>query len=585
MIRLEQITITNFCRFLGEHIIDLQPGITFIVSKNYDDPDTFESNAVGKTSILHAISYALFGSAPNGMTGNDLISHQCGPKDQLKVILDFSEGVTVSRYYWPHRKRSVVYFTPTSGEIIEGDVSYVNQKIQEFFKVTPALFTSALFLSRQDSTSTQFLSAKPADRSRILSDLVDDRVWQKAAEFLSVDAKEAETEFQASGTKLTVYQRNLQALEGNLAQITATLATASRVEEEKREALQARIKALREAVAKETAIELDRPTTDMASLEKLRTEVAKRLEHCNDKLRELPSISPPLGMGVTCPTCQSVVAAETVEKVTVQRARVAEARAQVKQEAKRFQNELEGLQERQQSLREWKTRVDLAADRRARFKTELAHLESEAAETKSTSLIALAQQEAHLRQQAKVQAQEIEELKAAAVGIGEKAQKLRRLALGFKSEMRNLLFDRIRGELENYTQNYLHNLAGQGLRVEYPSGEGVREKFDIMVYNDGHAQCLEAFSGGENWRAVLAILFALRDVLTLKSGCNLPLLLVDDPVGPVDGLGLTNFFSALQGLVDSKSASTILVTVPDETVATTGNIIRLERKGGLARVV
>ena len=83
----------------------------------------------------------------------------------------------------------------------------------------------------------------------------------------------------------------------------------------------------------------------------------------------------------------------------------------------------------------------------------------------------------------------------------------------------------------------------------------------------------------------LAILLALRDVLVLKSGCTLPLLLVDDPVGPVDGIGLTNFLLALQGLIDTQNAGTMLITVPDASVATTGSVIHLERSGGLTRIV
>lgn len=582
--RLEALSISNFCRLYGDHHLDLQPGITFITSTNLDEPEQWESNAVGKTSLLHAISYALFGSTPNGLVGHELISHQCGPRDVMRCILDFSEGITVQRYYYAHRKRSVVTFThPTMG-VIEGDTGYVNSKIQEFFKVTPTLFNSSLFLSQRDSTSTQFLSAKPAERSRILSDLVDDRVWQKAAEFLAADAKECGQEFSAAGTKLAVHQRNLQSLESNLTRLTETLATAARVEDEKRASVQSRLKSLRDAIAKETAVEMDQPKADIAELEKQRVVTAKRIDTLQNSLKELPSIGPPLSMGVTCPTCQSTVAAETVERVICRRAEIQGQRDTIKKELTDLQKELTALQERQQRVRDWKSRTELAADRRARYKTEMAHLEEELT-APAVSLIALAQQETALKAEREQRRTEIQSLQKSAVELGERSQRLQKLATGFKSEMRNLLFDRIRTELENYTQTYLYNLAGKGLRVEYPSGEGVREKFDIVVYNGEQAQVLEAYSGGEYWRVTLAILLALRDVLVLKSGCTLPLLLVDDPVGPVDGIGLTNFLLALQGLIDTQNAGTMLITVPDASVATTGSVIHLERSGGLTRIV
>jgi DNA repair exonuclease SbcCD ATPase subunit len=122
--------------------------------------------------------------------------------------------------------------------------------------------------------------------------------------------------------------------------------------------------------------------------------------------------------------------------------------------------------------------------------------------------------------------------------------------------------------------------------VDYPSGgDTAREKFEILVYAEEKLQKLEQYSGGEGWRVSLAILFALRDVLVLKSDCSLPLLLIDDPVGPVDPIGLTNLFSTLQGLVDNGSAPTILVTLPSESDATTGNLIRLQRKNGMTEVL
>jgi len=52
----------------------------------------------------------------------------------------------------------------------------------------------------------------------------------------------------------------------------------------------------------------------------------------------------------------------------------------------------------------------------------------------------------------------------------------------------------------------------------------------------------------------------------------------------VDPVGLTNLFSTLQGFVDSRSAETILVTVPDSSLATTGNVVKIIREGGISRL-
>lgn len=579
---IKRVEIMNFCRFYGKHEVSLKPGITFVTSKNLDEPDQWESNGVGKTALIHAISYALFGSTPNGLQGKELISHVCGAKDFMRIEVEIGDCV-LTRSYYPSRQRSEVTLQHPSGKF-EGDVSVVNRNIQDYFSVTPQLFNSALFLSQRDSTSTQFLAAKPAQRSKILSDLVDDRVWQKAGEYLSVDAKESEAEVTSLSARIQVQQRNLDNAKVSMASLQEQLATVARVEEERRDKLKERLSVLRAEIDKESAIERDAPVVNAKELEASRMQLAKRLHTLEDSLKEHPLPAPPMSMGVTCPTCQSVVQAEVVEKVIAKRAEVIKERDRLTSEIREVRRELEAIAEKQARAKEWAHRVALAADRRERYKTEAAHI-ADQLQAPRVSMVALAEQEAEAKRRVKDLEEDLQKSQERMLVAASKAQKMKQLALGFKSEIRNLLFDRIRGELENFTRAYLYNLAGKGIWVEYPSGGSGREKFDILVYNGDQVQSLEAFSGGEFWRATLAILFALRDVLVLKSKCKLPILFVDDPVGPVDPIGLTNLFITLQGLVDCGSASTILVTVPDDGVATTGNLLRLERKDGLSRFI
>lgn len=585
MHRLKKITVQNFARFYGEHEIELAEGVNFIISRNLDEPETWESNAVGKTMILHAISYALFGMASNKLKGDDLICNQCGPKEWMRVSLEFSGDVSIVRSYYPHRKRSELTFINPHRKV-EGDTSVVTKEIAKYFNVSFELFRNALMLTnREDSKSKKFLTAEPADRATVLGDLVDDRVWRRAAELLSADAKELDAEAAASMAKLQVHQRNQQSLEVRLTTIQTSMKTAQAQEKDRLGRLQARRQELRDLIKQETAIELHAPQQDPEKMERARVTLARRLQNETNALREIPSTPPPLAMGVTCPTCQSTVSAETVERVVGIRARAQKSREELKAQIAQTEKELGHVQEWQKKDRERRARVSLAKERRERYKTELAHVESELQE-RPVSLFALAEEERVLREQLAEQQKEIAGLADEAVAVREKSKMMAQLARGFQSDIRNILFDRIRDDLERFTAAYLRNLAGKNLQVSYPSGlEATREKFDIYVYAEDKLQKLEAYSGGEAWRAGLAILFALRDVLMIKADCNLSLLMIDDPVGPVDPIGLTNLFSALQGFVASKSARTILVTIPNESDATTGNIIRLERKNGVTRVL
>jgi len=583
--RLKTIQLKNFCRFYGHEVLTLQPGITFVVSENKDEPEDFESNGCGKTTILHAISYALFGKTPGNkaLVGHDLISHQCGPKGVMEVLLEFDGGVTVHRVYQLHRRRSHVTFT-TPGQVHNDDPSVVTKKIIEFFNCSHLLFSSSLFMSQRDSTSTQFLAAEPAERSKVLSDLVDDRVWQQAGKLLGADAKALDAEVKSAEAKLAVHKRNYQQLTDRWKHLSETLASANRQEDERRQKLTTRRDQLKAILARETAIEVDQPQLDLKKIEERRILWSKKLETINNELRELQMPAPPLAFGTACPTCGEPARAEKIEAIIALRDKITKQREQLKNDAKEATKALEACQVSQQRYRDWKARTELAKSRREQYMTELAHVEEDLT-AKPVSLFALAEEESRLKHQIHQQKQEIDAVVDEYEVRGSTLTVLKRLSLGFTSEMRNLLFDRIRGDLDVYTQAYLQNLAGRQLQVEYPSGDGARERFDILVYNEqARAQKLEAYSGGEYWRVALSILFALRDVLMLKSKCRLPLLCIDDPVGPVDPIGLTNFFSTLQGFIDSGSAETILVTVPDAAVATTGNVVKVIREGGIARL-
>lgn len=583
--RLKTIQLKNFCRFYGHEVLTLQPGMTFIVSENRDEPEDFESNGCGKTSILHAISYALFGKTPGSkaLVGHDLISHQCGPKGVMEVLLEFEGGVTVQRVYQLHRRRSHVTFT-TPGQVHNDDPSTVTRKIGEFFNCSHLLFSSSLFMSQRDSTSSQFLAAEPAERSRVLSELVDDRVWQQAGKLLGADAKALDAEVKSAEAKLAVHRRNYQQLTDRWKHLSETLASANRQEDERRQKLIARRDQLKAILARETAIEVDQPQLDLKKIEERRILWSKKLETINNELRELQMPAPPLAFGTACPTCGEPARAEKIEAIIALRDKITKQRERLKNDAKEATKALEACQVSQQRYRDWKARTELAKSRREQYMTELAHVEEDLT-AKPVSLFALAEEESRLKQQIHQQKQEIDAVVDEYEVRGSTLTVLKRLSLGFTSEMRNLLFDRIRGDLDVYTQAYLQNIAGRQLQVEYPSGDGARERFDILVYNEqARAQKLEAYSGGEYWRVALAILFALRDVLMLKSKCRLPLLCIDDPVGPVDPIGLTNFFGTLQSFVDSGSAETVLVTVPDAAVATTGNVVKVIREGGIARL-
>lgn len=91
MIWIERISLTNWLRFQGEHEIELEQKVYAICAEHESDPE--RSNWCGKTSLLEAIRFALYGTHRHSRE-DDWITN--GEK-QGGVILDLSDGTTIAR--------------------------------------------------------------------------------------------------------------------------------------------------------------------------------------------------------------------------------------------------------------------------------------------------------------------------------------------------------------------------------------------------------------------------------------------------------------------------------------------------------
>jgi len=89
--RIAGIRLTNYERFRGEHEIDLEAGVYGVIARSSANPD--RSNWLGKSSLLSAVRFALFGSV-RGDTLDAVISRG---ESAVGVDLELSDGLFVTR--------------------------------------------------------------------------------------------------------------------------------------------------------------------------------------------------------------------------------------------------------------------------------------------------------------------------------------------------------------------------------------------------------------------------------------------------------------------------------------------------------
>ena len=107
---LNKLRMRNFKRFRDQEII-FQDGITGIVG----------NNGTGKSSIVSAILFALYGLQGTGLDGNYIVSSFAGPQDTCEVRLDFSVGGNEYAVVRKFKRRA-------SSNLHEANL-YLNQKL------------------------------------------------------------------------------------------------------------------------------------------------------------------------------------------------------------------------------------------------------------------------------------------------------------------------------------------------------------------------------------------------------------------------------------------------------------------------
>jgi len=577
--RLDKVELENFGAYYGKHSFKFPNGLTFLLGSNQDNPQEADSNASGKTTILHAICYALFGQTAGKVKASELVSEQCVPGERMEVMVRFGKQVTITRTYTA-KGSSVVLETPEHGRIV-GDVKEVDRRICEYLGITFSLFANAMYLA-STSGSVQFLKLQPAARAAVLGDLVDDQVFQRAAAILKTNKSTAEHAYSRLTHEIELRKRNIQAQEQKLAQIVADLASIRVQESEGLTKLNEEITRLQRKLHDIVCANLKEPKDTAEFLEERRIDLNKRIRVNQEQIANNQPLPARIGEGERCRYCCSVVDYNTLQYIKKEN----EARAQeleaLRQEKAVLDRDYDNIEKRITALRTWREQAEKRKSDIAELNYELAYLHRKKSETTQGSRD-LERRRDEIVEAIAEEKGEIHAVVQKQLDLATEIQVSGKLVTILSSEVRNLLFDRIRGALEACTDRYLRTIAGDMLTIAYPSTDSAgREKFEITVTQEGKApRDISTYSEGEAWRATFAILLALRDTLLQQAKCKLSVLLIDDPVGVLDITGMRRYLDVLRNMAAASSAETILVTLPrSDGLQADDSVLQVVKKGG-----
>src|SRR6056300_2116484 len=221
MITIKNITVKNFMSVGNQtQAIDFDKGeLTLVLGENLDlgGDGSGSRNGTGKTTIVNALSYAIYGNALTNIKRDNLINKING-KGML-VTIDFEKG-GVQYSIQRGRKPNILKFTvngteqePTDTDEAQGDSRETQKDIEALFGMSHDMFKHILALN---TYTEPFLSMKNNDQRMIIEQLLGITLLSEKADNLKEKMRQNRDDITTENTKIETIKASNERIEQNI---------------------------------------------------------------------------------------------------------------------------------------------------------------------------------------------------------------------------------------------------------------------------------------------------------------------------------------------------------------------------------
>jgi DNA repair exonuclease SbcCD ATPase subunit len=213
MFHLKNITVKNFLSVGNQtQAVDFdKQALTLVLGSNLDlgGDDTGSRNGTGKTTIVNALSYALYGQALTNIKKENLINKTNGKS--MLVTVEFEKNSTKYRIERGRKPNVLKLFvndnqlkTDDTEDDSQGDSRETQKAIEQMLEMSHTMFKHLVALN---TYTEPFLSMKAADQREIIEQLLGITLLSEKAESLKLLIKE-------SKEKITAEQYKIEGIKG-----------------------------------------------------------------------------------------------------------------------------------------------------------------------------------------------------------------------------------------------------------------------------------------------------------------------------------------------------------------------------------
>lgn len=192
MISIKNIILKNFLSTgaVAQALNFDRQDLTLILGENLDLGGDGNRNGVGKTVILQALSYALFGASINGIKKDNLINRTNGKG--MMVSLEFSVNGVEYRVERGRKPNFLRFYIANDLQVVtdeaQGDSRQTQEAIEKVLKMSPEMFKHIVVLN---TYTEPFLTLKANDQREIVEQLLGITILSEKAELVKAQVVES----------------------------------------------------------------------------------------------------------------------------------------------------------------------------------------------------------------------------------------------------------------------------------------------------------------------------------------------------------------------------------------------------------
>ena len=221
MIRLKELTVKNFMSVGNQtQAVDFgREQLTLVLGENLDQggDDSGSRNGTGKTTIVNALSYALYGQALTSIKKDNLIN-KINNKNML-VTLTFEQGGNKYRVERGRKPTVMRFFVNDTEKSIEetddaqGDMRETQKDIDELLGMSHTMFQHVVALN----TYTQpFLSLRANEQREIIEQLLGITILSEKADSLKEQIRITKDQIQQETANIEAIKRSNERIQQSI---------------------------------------------------------------------------------------------------------------------------------------------------------------------------------------------------------------------------------------------------------------------------------------------------------------------------------------------------------------------------------